>query len=118
LAHLHLDAHPTGLFPSSCDTSFLVNFHLSRLQAFGPLLPTIDFIAFETIPLAREITAIRQAVSLLDGPSKDIPFWIGVACPSGNWADKRDGGLGGVGRKAFWDEGKVEGGEELRRPFG
>ena len=85
---------------------------------FGPLLASVDLIAFETIPLATEISAIRAAVSLLEGQAKEIPFWIGVAAPSGNWGDKGDGGLGGVGRKAFWEEGKVEGGAVLKRPFG
>lgn len=109
-----------GLFPASCTStpSFITDFHLSRLRVFGPLLASVDLIAFETIPLAVEITAIRQAVTLLEGKAKETPFWIGVAAPSGNWGDKGEGGLGGVGRSAFWEDGEVEGGDKLKRPFG
>jgi hypothetical protein len=40
----------------------------------------------------------------------DLPFWIGMSCPSGTWGDA--GGLGEVGRKALWE------GEEGELPFG
>jgi hypothetical protein len=58
------------------------------------------------------VSAIRQALTDLAGEDaafNSVPFYIGLTCPSGAWAD--EGGLA-AGRKALWD------GEDLRRPTG
>lgn len=98
-----------GRFPEEQKTvPFLTKFHSDRLAVFSPLLSQIDAVAFETIPLAVEIAAIRRTMTGID-----VPFWIGMSCPSGKWADETDGGLvAGAASRAIWE------GEDSPRPFG
>lgn len=101
-----------GKYPEDQKTvDFLANFHLGRLRIFTSLLSSLDFIAFETVPIASEVRGIRQAMSTLaaeDSSLAGILFYVGLTCPSGVWAD--EGGLAEA-RKALW-EGKAS------RPFG
>jgi homocysteine S-methyltransferase len=74
--------------------------HLRRLQAFMPLTSSntsekeqedrekcwqdIDLIAFETIPLLKEVTAIRKALGSLPS-SLTKPFWIACVFPGDSY---------------------------------
>ncbi|CDZ98845.1 Homocysteine S-methyltransferase [Phaffia rhodozyma] len=97
----------TGAYPESEQSvAYLKEFHLDRLRVFLPSFPRIDFIAFETTPLANEVIAIRQAMTELSSLSisvaggGDIPFWIGLTCPAGEWADK---GGAKAARESLWE---------------
>lgn len=69
----------------------LSEFHLTRLLVFATHSPTwkkIDCIAFETIPLLREITAIRRAVRALYEQNPAVerkPWWISTVYPDGRF---------------------------------
>jgi homocysteine S-methyltransferase len=75
----------------------LAQFHFERLQVFAndsDAWKTIDIIAFETVPLVREVKAIRLAMSWLrrelvtrDGNFK--PWWISCVFPSGKCPETR-----------------------------
>lgn len=102
----------SGKYPEDQKTvDYLANFHLGRLRVFTCLLSSLDFIAFETVPIASEVRGIRQAMSTLaaeDSSLAGIPFYVGLTCPSGVWAD--EGGLAEA-RKALWEG-------ETSLPFG
>ena len=73
----------------------LTDFHLQRLRVFANDIDTwatIDCIAFETVPLVREITAIRGAMALLEEELKPRaqrfpwkPWWISTVWPEGRY---------------------------------
>ncbi|BEI94243.1 uncharacterized protein CcaverHIS019_0607020 [Cutaneotrichosporon cavernicola] len=98
---------PAGFDPSSSATNYaprtdecsyeaaLTTFHLDRLRVYASDEATwsrITCLAFETIPVLREIRAIRRAVGALNcememhGKSKSNskPFWISSAYPNGH----------------------------------
>ncbi|CAA7263183.1 unnamed protein product [Cyclocybe aegerita] len=73
-------------------TDALTQFHLNRLTVFSKDTKTwdaIDCIAFETIPLRREVRAIRKAMVCLEetvlGPEgkRGKPWWISCVFPQG-----------------------------------
>ncbi|KAJ3514641.1 hypothetical protein NLJ89_g2262 [Agrocybe chaxingu] len=73
-------------------TDALTEFHLNRLTVFSKDAKTwdaIDCIAFETIPLRREVRAIRKAMACLEemvlGPERKRakPWWISCVFPQG-----------------------------------
>ncbi|KAJ6567831.1 Homocysteine S-methyltransferase [Mycena sp. CBHHK59/15] len=74
-------------------TEALARFHFDRLCAFADDAPTwdaLDFVAFETVPLVREVTAIRMAVARLEkrlrsGNVKCKPWWISFVFPGGRF---------------------------------
>ena len=76
----------------------LTAFHLERLRVFAgnrEVWDAVDFVAFETVPLRREITAIRNAVAQLQeavGASKMKPWWISTVHPNGHYPEMRPGG--------------------------
>ncbi|KAH8804156.1 Homocysteine S-methyltransferase [Flagelloscypha sp. PMI_526] len=66
----------------------LASFHLERLRIFiqdSAVFEDIDCIAFETIPRAREVTAIRMVVADLmkeqGGKTLRKPWWISFVIP-------------------------------------
>ncbi|KAH8116603.1 Homocysteine S-methyltransferase [Phellopilus nigrolimitatus] len=74
----------------------LEEFHFDRLKVFvddaagdeGGVWPLIDAIAFETVPLAREIRAIRRAMGRLSSylGARGLavkPWWISTVWPNG-----------------------------------
>ncbi|KAI0077163.1 Homocysteine S-methyltransferase [Panus rudis PR-1116 ss-1] len=70
-------------------------FHLGRLKVFAEDEDTwdkIDIVAFETVPLTREVVAIRRAMTALAGSRK--PFWISTVYPSGLFPERRASGAG------------------------
>lgn len=87
-----------SLANSSIDA--LALFHLERLQIFAnnsDAWNTIDCIAFETVPLAREIRAIRKAVGILQARRGNQsftmkPWWISLVCPSGKCPETEHAG--------------------------
>ncbi|GBE80531.1 Homocysteine S-methyltransferase [Sparassis crispa] len=90
----------------------LTTFHLERLRVFAEDKDTwdaIDFVAFETVPLAREITAIRRAVGLLLGEVGALQmkrWWIATVYPGGHFPGELSPGGGkltvqGVTTSAF-----------------
>lgn len=84
----------------------LTYFHLERLQLVAEnqdVWNAIDCLAFETIPLAREVIAIRNAVKLLEDleHGRKKPWWITFVLPEGRPLEsKRDGQLLTVGEMA------------------
>ncbi|CAL1705869.1 unnamed protein product [Somion occarium] len=75
----------------------LKEFHLERLRVFKEdeeAWNAIDFIAFETVPLTREIRAIRRAVATLqsEDPMWSKPYWISAVFPEGRFPEKDDTG--------------------------
>ena len=72
-------------------------FHLRRLKVFASdpdCWAQIDYIAFETVPLAREIRAIRQAMKDLYSSSNVQlkPWWISTVWPDGKFPQERSHG--------------------------
>lgn len=80
----------------------LKDFHLNRLEVFAANEDTwkkIDWICFETVPLVREILAIRLAMGQLsqrltekytnsnEDQSWKRPFWISCVFPGGKFPD-------------------------------
>jgi homocysteine S-methyltransferase len=76
----------------------LATFHLQRLLVFLEDKSTwsnIDYIAFETVPLAREVTAIRRAMTRLrlEHAASPKPWWISLVFPDGVYPEMTlDGG--------------------------
>ncbi|KAF7293956.1 Hcy-binding domain-containing protein [Mycena kentingensis (nom. inval.)] len=65
----------------------LAGYHLSRVQAVSEAWDALDLVAFETIPLLREIHAIRRAMGRLAIPPK--PWWISLVLPEGRFPQRR-----------------------------
>ncbi|KAI0708944.1 Homocysteine S-methyltransferase [Cerioporus squamosus] len=82
----------------------LAAFHLERLSVFADkpdIWDVVDFVAFETVPLRREITAIRTAVARLEAAKGWAPFnvtreegcqrmkrwWISTIHPDGHYPE-------------------------------
>lgn len=75
----------------------LAQFHLERLLVFARHAKTwksIDCIAFESVPLAREVKAIRRAVGMLQKEMTEAdrefsmkPWWISVVFPNGRYPE-------------------------------
>jgi homocysteine S-methyltransferase len=75
----------------------LARFHLERLLVFARNPETwksVDLIAFETVPLAREVKAIRRAVSMLQEEMRNAdreflmkPWWITLVFPDGRYPE-------------------------------
>lgn len=70
----------------------LAQFHLERLLIFARHSTTwanIDCIAFETVPLAREVRAIRKTVGLLQSTTSAAakPWWISLVFPFGEFPE-------------------------------
>ena len=93
----------------------LTAFHLERLRAYASDKDTwraVDAIAFETIPLAREVKAIRRAVAALEdelAPEERKPWWVSTIFPGGEIPEEHPGGGGGrLGAKgvlaAYFDD--------------
>jgi len=75
----------------------LAEFHAERLSIFATdaqIWKLIDYVAFETIPLAREIEAVRRAVKMVVGEArvKMKPWWISAVFPDGHCSEKRPDG--------------------------
>lgn len=80
----------------------LAQFHLERLLIFAhdPIIwGVIDCIAFETIPLAREVKAVRQAMLQLrkklaadDMTLEAKPWWISFVVPDGKCSERQYAG--------------------------
>jgi homocysteine S-methyltransferase len=92
-------ASPTNHAPVEDEGEYeaaLTAFHLDRLRVYASDEATwarIAWLAFETIPVLREIRAIRRAVGALNAeldPGQSRPFWISSAYPEGH-IGQRDG---------------------------
>jgi homocysteine S-methyltransferase len=76
-------------------TVALAEFHFERLCVFADDEATwaaIDFIAFETVPLLREIYAIRMAMATLEKRRavRSKPWWISFVFPGGAFPESMD----------------------------
>ena len=76
----------------------LATFHLERLRIYAADAATwrsIDALAFETIPLAREVRAIRRAVAALEddslAPEDRKPWWVCTVYPGGEFPEQQLG---------------------------
>jgi homocysteine S-methyltransferase len=79
----------------------LAAFHLERLRAYASDAATwrsIDVLAFETIPLAREVRAIRRAVAALEDDILALedrkPWWVCTVFTDGEFPEQQLGGDG------------------------
>ncbi|EGO00419.1 hypothetical protein SERLA73DRAFT_181000 [Serpula lacrymans var. lacrymans S7.3] len=77
----------------------LAHFHSERLQVFTSdreCWDAVDCIAFETVPLAREVKAIRRAMGMLGGAVADNgewkPWWISTVFPGGHYPERKTPG--------------------------
>jgi homocysteine S-methyltransferase len=74
----------------------LTVFHLERLRAYAADAQTwrsIDALAFETVPLAREVRAIRRAVAVLEDESLERkPWWVCAVYTGGEFPEESVGG--------------------------
>jgi len=73
----------------------LTQFHEDRLRVFTSDKGTwdkVDFIAFETVPVMREVEAIRQAVGNLKESIGAKPWWVTATFPGGKYPDTRQPG--------------------------
>ncbi|KAJ7782507.1 Homocysteine S-methyltransferase [Mycena maculata] len=72
-------------------TEALARFHFERLCVFSDneaAWDALDFIAFETVPLVREIRAIRMAMAALEQRHvKGKPWWISLVFPGGKFPE-------------------------------
>ncbi|KAI4519248.1 Homocysteine S-methyltransferase [Schizophyllum commune Loenen D] len=105
----------------------LVDFHLERLRVFAAdeeVWRAIDIIAFETIPVLREITAVRVAMAKLAAEVADggKAWWLSVLFPDGKFPEKRRGEpsasreVADVVRSAF--AARTSDGDEMADPDG
>lgn len=75
----------------------LADFHAERLLAYAQISEAwdlVDGIAFETVPVAREVTAIRRAVtsvaeSLRAEGKRTKPWWLTAVFPDGRCSETR-----------------------------
>jgi len=83
----------------------LAAFHLERLRVYASDKETwhaLDALAFETIPLAREVRAIRRAVAALEdelAPEERKPWWVCTVHAAGEFPEERPEGAGRLGAK-------------------
>jgi homocysteine S-methyltransferase len=82
----------------------LTAFHLERLREYAADATTwrsIDALAFETVPLAREVRAIRRAVAALEddglAPEERKPWWVCAVYTGGEFPEQQQGQQGGDG---------------------
>ncbi|KAH9964417.1 Homocysteine S-methyltransferase [Russula compacta] len=93
----------------------LTAFHLERLRAYASDNETwqaVDALAFETVPLAREVKAIRRAVAILEDElalGQRKPWWVCTVYTGGEFPEEcAEGGEGRLGAKevlaAYFDD--------------
>ncbi|KAG0707038.1 Homocysteine S-methyltransferase [Suillus ampliporus] len=73
----------------------LTRFHEDRLRVFTSDKETwdkVDFVAFETVPLVREVEAIRQAMDNCKESIRPKPWWITATFPGGKYPETRQPG--------------------------
>lgn len=75
-AHLANGSEYTGNY-RDLDVSYLAKWHARKLSVLSAC--PVDCIAFETIPIVRELQAITQAI---DQQSGNITSWVSLACQS------------------------------------
>lgn len=93
----------------------LTAFHLERLRVYASdkeAWRLVDAVTFETVPLAREVKAIRRAVAVLEdelAPGERKPWWVCIVCPEGEIPEEHaEVGRGRLGAKdvlaAYFDD--------------
>lgn len=95
---------PEGRAREQAAIDALTEIHYERLSIFAgnqEAWNAIDFIAFETVPLRREIYAIRRAMSRLEEWNAGVseasrlqmkPWWISNDYPDGHFPEVKRGG--------------------------
>lgn len=88
-----LDSSPSSsnIAPSAEDDAraeeALYTFHRSRLEAYAqsPLWDQVEWVGFETIPLVREVKAIRRAIrdTRRGSGSRGPMYWVACTFPDG-----------------------------------
>jgi homocysteine S-methyltransferase len=93
----------------------LTAFHLERLRVYASdkeAWRLVDAVTFETVPLAREVKAIRRAVAVLEDElalGERKPWWVCIVCPEGEIPEEHaEVGRGRLGAKdvlaAYFDD--------------
>jgi len=95
----------------------LAAFHLERLRVYASDEETwraVDALAFETVPLAREVKAIRRAVAMLEdeiAPEERKPWWVCAVYTGGQFPEERGAGGGRLGAEeviaAYFDDART-----------
>ncbi|CDO76056.1 hypothetical protein BN946_scf184696.g8 [Trametes cinnabarina] len=96
------DDTPAGKAQEEASIDALATFHYERLRVFADDEETwkaIDYVAFETVPLRREVYAIRRAVARLQGEQDTEStewqmksWWISNDYPDGSFPETKTGG--------------------------
>jgi homocysteine S-methyltransferase len=111
-----LDPSPSNYLSASEDIAAeeaLYQFHLTRIQAYtrSEGWEAVEWIGFETIPLVREVKAIKRAMAESGGDKK---FWIACTFPDGKLPQSTEGGgkweTEDVVRVLLSDEGRTPNG--------
>lgn len=87
---------------ASASADVLAEFHLERLRVFADdreMWDIVDLVAFETVPLSREITAIRRAVGQLQEELRVRhavmkKWWMSTVWPDGRFPEELVSGGG------------------------
>lgn len=110
----------------------LTAFHFERLRAYASdkeRWRAVDALAFETVPLAREVRAIRRAVAILEDElalGERKPWWVCAVYTGGEFPEERaEGGGARLGAKevlaAHFDDvpaaAATAGGHEVPRRY-
>ncbi|KAI0047915.1 Homocysteine S-methyltransferase, partial [Auriscalpium vulgare] len=80
---------PDARAAADASVAALADFHLARLRVFAgdaDAWGAVDALAFETVPLVREVTALRRAMTALRaelGARAWKPWWISTVWPAG-----------------------------------
>jgi len=108
----------------------LAEFHFGKLQVFADDAETwemIDLVAFETVPLSREVKAIRRAVGrlqqeLADRGIETKRWWVSTVWPDGRCPEEREPGGDRVSPRGvvrtLLDEDGAGIAQEAPRPWG
>ncbi|KAI0743644.1 Homocysteine S-methyltransferase [Daedaleopsis nitida] len=115
-----------GLTQEHAAIDALTAFHYERLCVFADDPETwaaLDFVAFETVPLRREIHAIRSAVTqlqstrglrpytdALDDAKRMKPWWISTVHPDGKYPEMKSDGVRATAAEVA--EAALQGGDE------
>jgi homocysteine S-methyltransferase len=75
----------TGAYPEKyAEWKGLYEFHIERIRVFIDDMKTwddIDIVAFETLPVSREVRAVREVMSQLEKEGIQKRFWVSCVFP-------------------------------------
>jgi homocysteine S-methyltransferase len=76
----------SGAYPAEMDAwKGLYDFHLERIMTFvcrDATWAKVDVVAFETLPVVREVRAVREVMKTLQDSGLRPNFWISCVFPN------------------------------------